>query len=214
VQVNGKSYFLPGSWAKEKDGYKLNPSYMAPYAYRLFAKVDAGNDWNRLVDTSYEVIQQSSELSRLGLPPDWCHLGNNGKISINPDSAESDYGYDALRTPWRMAMDYQWNNEPRAKQQIDRMRFIADSWKAVRTVRVGYTARGVMRQFDEPIAGFATAAAMLQISEPQIAKQIMQERVMAFYYDGVWNPDKNKYYDNNWAWFGIGAYCRTLEPPH
>ncbi|NEP76657.1 MAG: hypothetical protein F6K29_34980 [Okeania sp. SIO2G5] len=47
-------YFLPGPRPAFQQGYLtyLNPSYFAPYAFRLFAEVDPEHDWLSLVDTS------------------------------------------------------------------------------------------------------------------------------------------------------------------
>jgi endoglucanase len=63
ITIKGKPYLASNNL--EKDSSKpaiINPSYLAPYAYRLFAKVDPAHNWNALVDSSYELINNSMEL--------------------------------------------------------------------------------------------------------------------------------------------------------
>ena len=38
----------------------VNPSYFSPYAYRIFSQVDELHDWNALISSSYDLINQSS----------------------------------------------------------------------------------------------------------------------------------------------------------
>ena len=43
--MSGKSYLTAGDWAPGEQVIPLNPSYFAPYAYRVFAEADPGHDW-------------------------------------------------------------------------------------------------------------------------------------------------------------------------
>src|SRR5581483_9656600 len=91
----------------------INPSYLSPYSYRLFAKIDPAHPWNELVDSSYSVLQKSiSEPlgdTSGGLPPDWVAINKQtGALTASSNTAlSSDFGYDALRVPFRMALDYE-----------------------------------------------------------------------------------------------------------
>ena len=88
LTVKGKPYLTAGDWAPGQAQPSLNPSYLAPYAYRLFAKADPAHNWPGLVDTSYEVIQGCTEANLAGfasakLPPNWCGLDpNSGQFTI------------------------------------------------------------------------------------------------------------------------------------
>jgi hypothetical protein len=54
------------------------------------------------LEKSYQTLQRAAN-GTTGLVPDWS-TGGRGK----------DYTYDAARTPYRIALDACWNNEPRA----------------------------------------------------------------------------------------------------
>jgi endoglucanase len=74
VGHQGKLYLLPGptaAFVPNASTLYLNPSYFAPYAFRLFAQVDPEHDWLSLVNSSYEVLEKSAPLSAVGLPSDW-----------------------------------------------------------------------------------------------------------------------------------------------
>jgi endoglucanase len=213
VLVNSKPYLLPGQWAKSTPKIRLNPSYFAPYEYRVFAKVDSSRDWQSLVDTSYDVLEQCGKISKLGLPPDWCDLDQaTGIVSFDPANPSSDYSYDAMRVPWRISLDYIWNQDPRAKKYLGTLSFLEDTWNTMRTIRGAYTAQGVMRSFDEPLAGFACAMASFQITAPPLVKQVLRERILAKYEDGLWMPN-NDYYAQNWCWFGIALVKGAIIAP-
>ncbi|NEQ68996.1 MAG: glycosyl hydrolase, partial [Symploca sp. SIO2D2] len=73
----GTRYLLPGpveAFVPSSSTIHLNPSYFAPYAFRLFAQVDSNHDWLSLVKSSYEVLQKSTQASTVGLPSDWIAL--------------------------------------------------------------------------------------------------------------------------------------------
>lgn len=211
--IDHKPYLAAGPWARDMSKPRLNPSYFAPYAYRVFAKVDRDHDWASMVDTSYDVLEQASSLSRLELPPDWCNIDPaTKKVELDPEDKESDYSYDAMRVCWRIAQDANWDGEERAKKYLERLAFLEDSWTAVRTIRGAYSATGVTRSFDEPLAGFGCILPMLHLTAPSVAQEILQERIMSYYYEGIWRPEDD-YYGQNWAWFGLAAMSNNLPKP-
>lgn len=213
VQIGGRRYVTASDSAPGEKEPKLNPSYFSPYEYREFARVDPQHDWAELIDTSYDVLQKSSQMHVLKIPPDWCNIRKtDGAIVLSKDTYESDYSYDAMRTPWRVALDYKWFGEKRARALLEQFVFLRESWRVSRTIRSAYTASGVMRSFDEPLSGFGCVLPMVGLLEPEMAQQILQERIMSVYYDGLFRPEQS-YYDNNWAWFGLAAYVDFLRPP-
>ncbi|HEY9638874.1 MAG TPA: glycosyl hydrolase family 8, partial [Coleofasciculaceae cyanobacterium] len=116
-------YFLPGAkelFQPQPGQVYLNPSYFAPYAFRLFAQVDPSHDWMALVDSSYQVLNQSGQLSALGLPSDWIVVDTAaGTFRPSQDAKlQSIYGFDAYRVWWRVALDAAFFQEPRAQQYL------------------------------------------------------------------------------------------------
>src|SRR5262249_26754738 len=53
VVAGGRRQLLAGERLCEGSSCRLNPSYAAPYAYRIFARHDPAHAWNELVDSSY-----------------------------------------------------------------------------------------------------------------------------------------------------------------
>ncbi len=74
-EVEGQRYVVAGDWAGMKKDVIINPSYLAPYACRMFAEQDTSHKWTIIVSTSYDLIYRCSDrqgyISRLtgvGLP--------------------------------------------------------------------------------------------------------------------------------------------------
>ncbi len=86
----------------------VNPSYIAPAFYRVFAAYVTDTTqrarWMTILDKNYEILAMVQNTTN-GLVPDW---------SAGP-ATNTSYGYDATRTPYRVALDACWSNDPRAK---------------------------------------------------------------------------------------------------
>jgi len=77
----------------------VNPSYLAPAFYRTFAAYSGDKRWTTILDKSYQTLKSTAD-GTTGLVPDW--------------QGGDSYGYDAARTPFRVALDACWNGEARA----------------------------------------------------------------------------------------------------
>lgn len=223
-QIVENNYITPGNWAKEKRELIINPSYLSPYAYRIFAEVDKKHDWLKLVDTSYELLSGCTEarLDEKGetvlLPPNWCSMSNSKKFGksteVGLDSTQ--YSYDALRSMWRIALDYKWYSEERAKNLLEKSAvFLESQWNTHGKILVGYTHDGKPWEEYESALGYTLNLANFAITDPAIAERIYKEQVLAKYYENFeqkehyWE-DKNNYYTQNWAWFGTALYHDKL----
>jgi hypothetical protein len=116
--VEGK-YLAPGAdWGGKEF---VNPSYFSPASYRIFAKADPGHDWNSVVEQCYRTIAASPGASK-GLIPDWMVPdGNyfNGSLGYNAYRQGRSMYKDGIRVGWRLALDWLWFKEPRAKKWLD-----------------------------------------------------------------------------------------------
>lgn len=89
----------------------VNPSYFSPAYYRRFAlfQPDRADFWNQFASDTYAMLRGMQEQVG-GLLPDW---------GFGDGRAEGDergqYGYEAVRAPWRIALDLAWSgsDEPR-----------------------------------------------------------------------------------------------------
>jgi len=103
-------------WSSEIDGGKLlkpgsqfsspyNPSYLAIGALRVFAAVDASHDWKGAADANLALVQKNQN-STTGLNSDWCN--GSGQPQDYNGTGTTKFGFDAVRTPWRVVLDYLW----------------------------------------------------------------------------------------------------------
>jgi len=105
----------------------INISYFAPAYYRLFKTIDIGipdpPNWDAVIQTAYDTIDYALNASNVtppnGLVPAWCASQQpNCNPVPQPNGNASNYQYDSCRTPFRIALDWCWFGEPRAKAYL------------------------------------------------------------------------------------------------
>jgi endo-1,4-beta-D-glucanase Y len=125
-EVLDSNLMLPGdTWG---DSSTVNISYFAPAYYRVFKEVGGtlgtyNPTWDAAIDTVYNTIgaalNSSSGNESNGLVPAWCTtsgMPNGGAIFMTGNP--TNYQYDSCRTPFRIALDWCWNAEPRAQAYL------------------------------------------------------------------------------------------------
>jgi endo-1,4-beta-D-glucanase Y len=101
----------------------VNPSYFSPAYYRRFAAVqtDRADFWNDFTSDTYALLR-NLQGQRNGLIPDW----SRGDGSLFNDGREV-FGYEAVRGPWRVAVDYVWSGSEDARTFLQAMSAHVDS---------------------------------------------------------------------------------------
>jgi hypothetical protein len=134
-----KRNMLEGSYLRPGAGWGgadfVNPGYFAPAWYKVFAEYDSGSKtvWENLISQCYQTINLSPGFSN-GLIPDW--LKPDGQYNATPlgynPTGDGKWLYkDAIRVYWRLATDYVWYNEQRAKPFLQNaMKFILNPSRA------------------------------------------------------------------------------------
>jgi endoglucanase len=219
-EVQGKRYLIAGNWADLPEGLVINPSYFSPYAWRIFAEYDEDRDWNSLIDPAYELLERTSwePLDRefaVGLPPDWVVLDReNGNLSktLEPQLT-TNYSFDALRVPWRIALDYVWNEEEKAKSYLEKsFKFLSDYYSENNRLAGWYSHDGQVLGEKENPAMYAASLGYFSLIDPEIAGKIYQEKIIQLYAtDQNSFRDDLPYYEQNWLWFGAALQERFLE---
>ncbi len=211
MEIAGKRYLLAGDSLCKDGSCRLNPSYYAPYAYRIFARFDQAHDWMRLVDNSYFVLETMSGLTQTGLPPDWFLINiktGQMKLAAGKDSA---FSYDALRVYWRIAMDWELFHDERAQGYLQRtLSALVERWRQHGTIPAVISPDGkALAQYEslEMIAAVAAAVAFVDSTIGRAMAQHLQSKYAA----GSWG-DQQSYYLQNWAWFGTALYDDYLGP--
>jgi endo-1,4-beta-D-glucanase Y len=219
VTINGKPILAADDLeTKNPSTVVVNPSYFAPYSYRLFGKVDPTHDWAALTDNSYNIISKLSA-SNLGkgatknLPPDWIEINRQtgAFIADAASNLDTNYGYDAIRIPWRLALDYNWYKDPRDKQILQQFGYLSDEFTRTSALSAVYGHDGsVVGNYETP-AMYGTALGYFKVVDPANAKKLYEQKLLTLY-----SPDKQTlkktldYYDDNWSWFGIALYQDAL----
>lgn len=211
--AGGQRVVVAGEWARGDDGRPLvvNPSYLAPYAYRIFAEADPGRPWMELVDSSYALLERLHADARFGGPggllPTWVGLDPATGALVPAEGVEGAdvFGYDGLRAPWRLTLDWLWYRDERARAAIGRFGFLRARLEEEGRLAAAYTLDGAPATAYESLAMYAgVVPALLFSGGDTIAFQTFDQKIGGAYVEdgrGAYWGDPDNYYDQNWAWF-------------
>lgn len=207
-EIVGMRYVAAGNWAvAEKNGVIINPSYLAPYEYRIFAELDPEHNWLSIVDSSYAALNVCTGSS--GLAMDWCQLNSKGDIVPKYHLGKKDgsvHSYDALRVPYRVALDYKLNSEPRALEYLQKDSTLPRDWKEQGKIFSAYSQTGKAIQDGESLAAYGAWLAALSVIDGDVAQEVFEKKI-AFI-------DMNKnidFYDLAWLWFGLRVFDNSTS---
>ncbi|AOY84676.2 glycosyl hydrolase family 8 [Moorena producens JHB] len=208
-EVRGKRYLLPGpvaAFVPSPSTLYLNPSYLAPFSFRLFAQVDSNHDWLSLVDSSYQVLKESSQVSAVGLPSDWIALDTEtGQFQpLPPESPlKSSYSFDAYRVWWRVAWDAAWFNTPEAFSYLSTAtQHLQSLWRSSSRLPARIDIQGKPTVTYEATSQYAMLYSALRLIEPAMARELIEQKLIPQYHEGIWD-DQSAYYTQNLAWLGL-----------
>ena len=213
TSVDGMNVLTGGNWAATQatPGPVINVSYFAPYAYRSFARADPAHPWMALVDSSYTMLERCTAATlggttSAGLPPNWCAVDRStGQVVSFPQiQGANQYGYDAFRVMWRVAVDALWNHEPRAHAYLSRHDFLRTRWTAAHVLDPVYGHDGaVVAGYDDPTIYGGDIGNFL-VTDPGGAVQIKQRLLSSFHPESPAHfGDPTNYFEQNWVWFGL-----------
>ncbi|BBD67085.1 endoglucanase Y [Nostoc commune NIES-4072] len=207
-KTQGKRYLLPGpvaAFVPNASTVYLNPSYFAPYAFRIFAQVDPQHDWLSLVDSSYQVLEDSAKLSSVGLPSDWVALNTKtGQYQTLPASStlKSLYSFDSYRVWWRLSLDAAWFNSPQAQRYlVTSTQHLQKLWSK-QSIPARIDLQGKPLVDYEATSQYAMLYAAMQVVKPAIAQELLVKKILPQYKQGIWG-DQSAYYTQNLAWLGL-----------
>lgn len=206
--VGNERYLLPGPKAafQQPTTIQLNPSYVAPYAFRIFAQVDPTRDWMSLVRSSYQLLEKSSELSAVNLPSDWVALDIETKrflVLVEPSPIVSRYSFDAYRVWWRVALDAAWFDAPEAWSYLrDHLGHLQQLWRSQQSIPARLDLQGKSLVNYQAMSQYGMLYAAFQLIDRGTAQQIYQQKLAPNYRDGIWD-NNSAYYTQNLVWFGL-----------
>jgi endoglucanase len=205
IQAGGRRYLLAGDSLCSGAFCRINPSYYAPYAYRVFADFDRTQNWGDLIDTSYYLLAAVSGLAATGLPSDWVQLNvSNGAIT-RASEKDGSFSYDAFRVYWRIELDRELFQEPKADQFLhESLRWISAEWEK------NHRLPAVISPAGKPLVEYESLE-ILSVLMCVLHNEAMHKKLAATYSQGIWS-NRNSYYLQNWAWFGTAVYSGYLGP--
>jgi endo-1,4-beta-D-glucanase Y len=215
----GTLYLAPGNWHAQTPPYLLNPSYFFPAAYRVFAQAGFDARWGRLHADAYPFLQRLTrgleDAPGAGLVPDWVQVAADGKLLPHPERS-SNFGWEAVRRPWRVALDRLWFGDL-AAAQLSReqfLPFLTKKWQAKGKLAAEYRYDGSpLVDFESPVIYAGALAAGLAGDDQEFAWQ-MAQKILDFYQEKgnqAYFVSPDNYYANNWAWFGLALYAGWVK---
>jgi len=150
----------------------------------------------------------------VGLPPNWCAI-RRATAAVAPITVmkQADvYGYDAFRVMWRVALDYLWNGESRAKAYLDSTAFLRRQWQR-KGMLSAYTHTGVVVGLPDVPLFYGADIGDFVVSDPAAAQTITARKLLPLFHqqDGVAYWDQRySYYEQNWIWFGVAMVGDAL----
>ena len=219
ILVQGSPYVVANNIEKKStDKVIINPSYFAPYAYRIFSKIDTEHGWLSVANTAYRVLNEASSLpldknNSAHLPPDWITLSRQqGTIQqTDVSNLTTNFGFDALRVVWRVSLDYEWFKDVRAKAYLDSLGFLGNEWRSKGKIFSVYGHDGSVVDSSEAPAMYGSTIGYFKESDMSQASRVFRKKLQSYF-----SLDTNSfeaslgYYDSNWVWFGWALYTGLL----
>lgn len=204
--VAGRRLLIASDWAGG-DQPVVNPSYFAPYAYRIFAEADQDHPWLELVDSSYALLAAISASAETGgtagLVPNWvtvdAETGEPNRATGLVRSAD-EFSFDASRVPFRIALDWMWFGEERALATLRGIWLPAHELINRGRILAAYDLDGTPVVDYESSTMYAGSIPLLLLGDRELAIRTLTEKVIGpALSDG--SDDSDSYYAQNWAWF-------------
>ncbi len=213
VQVGDRYYVTAGNWAPGEEFPTLHVAYFAPYAYGLFARIDRSHPWEKLVESSYRVLDWIYFDRGLPLPPEVIYLDKRegGYRLESPRTGQAaGFGYDAYPIFWRMAMDALWSSRHQGRLRAKMLEFFQKEWRDEGRFMDRYALDGRPLSKFEGLPLYATVESLAEVTDSGLASKIRRAKLSPLWaraMDGQGIP----YYAQNWLWFGRAFELQTAR---
>lgn len=197
---------MPGFVQARVSKIEINPSYFQPYGFRFFKKYDKWHDWDKIIDSSYYYVMESSAKTKTGLPPNW-FLVEKGKIVLE-DSKKSDFSYDSIRILKKYYWDYIRTGDKRDLEVLKKAKFFIPKWKKSKKLYTNYKKDGTLRDSNEFIGGIAILVLPISIYDKKTATDIFKSKVNPYLFNKDNWTKRYDYYCKNMLWYGCHFYFK------
>ena len=136
-------------------------SYYSPAFFRYFAEISGDEAWAKLADDTQK-IRDAAANSNTGLVPDWQSVSG----TAGSGSRSGNFGFDAIRAPYKQCLDYLWNGTAAAGTWCKKLSTWANG-VGVGSIKDGYSLSGseTSRNHNMAAVGSFTIAAMANTQE-------------------------------------------------
>jgi endo-1,4-beta-D-glucanase Y len=175
--------------------------------------------WERMRQSTYKLLGQLTQglgsQTGVGLFPDWCRVDATGGLAPAPGK-DTRFGWEAVRLPYRLALDGLWFKEPRAAQLLtDKfLPFFKTQWQTHGRLLAVYNFDGSPAvDYESPVLYAGVLAAALAAGDCAFARELAL-KILSFYHeDGgrAYFEAPDHYYANNWAWLGLALYAGWVK---
>lgn len=215
VEIRGQYYLISGVGAQNATSYFVNPSYLSPAWYEIYATVDPDHDWKKLKSDSYIFLNQLKGEDNQ-LPHNWVLIDKRtgavkSATSVFGLDADS-YGFDAFRVFFRVGLDKKWFDDSRADAYLDSYYPFFSSYYETNKQVPSIIKDGVPTVEYNAMSTNAGVLPVLLNSNQEMSNQFYDGFYTKLYNekDAVWG-DKNNYYGQNWSWFISAYYYNRLD---
>lgn len=216
VSNSGKLILASNDLEKKynKTNIVVNPSYFSTYAFHSFAKVTPELEWNRLADDCYFFLNKILDTKLISdkptvLPPDWINIDKE-KLTITPaENKKILFGYDAIRIPWRVALDYNQNRNEPALNYMKKLGFLSQEFQNKGMIYTVYDIVGNVVENSESIWVYSSLLEFFNIVDQSKSQSILESKILPKLKS---NNYKNMgYYESNWTWFGLALNYNVFK---
>jgi endo-1,4-beta-D-glucanase Y len=175
--------------------------------------------WQRLHHSTYFWLGRLGHgLGRtrgIGLFPDWCRVDAQGEVAAAPGK-DTRFGWEAVRLPFRVALDALWFGEPEAAGLMGArfLPFFQQQWRTHGRLVAVYNYDGTPAvDYESPVLYAGVLAGALAVGDRDFARE-MALKILSFYReDGnrAYFESPDHYYANNWAWLGLALYAGWVK---
>ena len=213
LRTGDRYTLLPGPWATERSPIKVNPSYLLPFAFRAFAKVDPSHPWMTLLDDSYALLAEVMAEGRL--PADWVFVDpSTGRLAPVPaeEAATQVFGFESMRVPWTLAAEVAWYDETRARALLVPFAGLGVGWRKtamIPGVMALDGAAAVQWGYTGMYAGLLPAWAT---ARPEDVEALYRRHIEPARNKDGWGEARD-YYAQNWTWMSLALWAGLARPP-
>lgn len=218
------AYLIPGDGWSSNGQDILNLSYFSPAWYRIFDEFQNTNNWQQVIENGYAALYATAGTER-GLAPDWSQADGEAAFAWcdsngrGRDGCRVEMTWEAIRVPWRIALDCLWFSHERACEWSRRgAAFLlesanGDATQAAQNARM-FTLEGefppdIDYQTEGMIGMWLAGAVAARQPELVIALESRLLGEFGRYLDqgawGNWDQAHTYYYNQSLAWMGAAV---------